>query len=118
MKKVVFCYTSDVTTPRHLAGTTGQEIKLNLPDAEILRDQGYGYLKQEGPPKPPPARDAFDAALELEKTLEPEKTPEKPIHGPEPDTQAVTKTKKPPQKGVMHVRHKGKSAATPEQGPA
>lgn len=60
---VQFVFTGTVTTPRHLCGEVGDEKQLPIANAQRLVSEGFGYLKEDGPPAPPPVRDKIDIIL-------------------------------------------------------
>ena len=51
--KISFMYTGTVMTPAHLAGLRDFPRMLYPEDAQLLKEQGYGYIESEGPPPKP-----------------------------------------------------------------
>ena len=44
---VKFTYTSEIHTPKHLAGKAGETKELDIEDAKKLESQGYGHIEVE-----------------------------------------------------------------------
>lgn len=60
MKSVDFEYSQTVYSPKHLAGEKGKTRTLNIMDAQVLAEQGYGKIleksKTESAGKPEPTK--------------------------------------------------------------